>query len=108
MFLILAYWQNVLVACHYYRFCQSYIIFTLPLVFSDYFWATTAIMDTCFNQPGYHLNDLVPMLFAKTRELAIKFELNDKLSSSFAHLLKQGTYRGKILVCFHNKSICQN
>ena len=77
-------------------------------MFSDYFWTTTDMMDTCFNQTGYHLNDLVPMLFDKTREISIKFKENQKLSSSFAHLLKQGTYRGKTFVCLHDKSICQN
>jgi hypothetical protein len=59
-------------------------------------------MDTRFNKPGYQVNDLIPMLFAKTLQVAVMIGENEKLSSSFVNLLKQGTYRGKqFLVVFY-------
>jgi hypothetical protein len=85
----------MLIGCYYDKLNRHYVIFSLPYGLSDYFMTTTDIMHTQFNQTGYHLNDLVPMLFAKPHRVSIQIGQNEKLSSSFVTLLKQGTFRGK-------------
>jgi hypothetical protein len=89
------YWLSMLIGSYYDKLNRVYVIFSLPCEFSDYFMTTTDIMSTQFNQTGYQLNDLVPMLFAKARRISVQIGRNEKLSSSFVALLKQGNYRGK-------------
>jgi hypothetical protein len=89
------YWLSMLVGCHYDKLNCVYVIFSLPYVFPDYIIITTDVMDTKFNQTRYQLNDLIPMLFAKTHRVSVQIGENEKLSSSFVTLLKQGTHRGK-------------
>jgi len=85
----------MLVGCHYDKLNRIYVIFSLPYAFPDYFLITTDVMDTQFNQTGHQVNDLIPMLFAKTEEASVQIGQNEKLSSSFITLLKQDAYRGK-------------
>jgi len=92
----------MLIGFHYDKLNCIYIIFSLPYAFPDYIIITTDVMDTRFNKPGYQVNDLIPMLFAKTLQVSVMIGENEKLSSSFVNLLKQGTYRGKqFLVVFY-------
>ncbi len=56
------------------------------------------IMDIQFNQPGYDINCLLPMVLAKTRTVTVYIGENEKLTSSFVTLLKQGGYRGKLFL----------
>ncbi len=74
---------------------REYSIFSLPYAFPDLIVITTDIMDIQFNQTGYQLIDLVPMLFAKIHEVSVHVGQNEKLTSSFINLLKQRTHRGK-------------
>ncbi|CAF1250072.1 unnamed protein product [Rotaria sordida] len=92
------YWLSMLIGLYYDKLNCIYVIFSLPYGFSDYFVTTTGIMYTQFNQTGYQLNDLVPMLFAKPYQVSVKIGQNETLSSSFVALLKQGTYRGEELI----------
>ena len=85
----------MLIGSYYDKLNCVYVIFSLPCGLSDYFKTTTDIMSTQFNQTGYQLNDLVPMLFAKSRLISVQIGQNEKLSSSFVALLKQGSFRGK-------------
>lgn len=85
----------MLVGCHYDKLNCLYVMFSLPYAFPDHFVLTTDIMDTQFNQTGYQLNDLIPILFTKTHRISIQTAPNEKLNSSLLTLLKQGTHRGK-------------
>jgi len=96
----------MLVGCHYDKLNCFYVIFSLPYAFPDHFVITTDIMDTQFNQTGYKVNDLISMLFAKTHRVSVHIGQNEKLTSSFVTLLKQGTYRGKpFLIIFYQNLI---
>ncbi len=100
------YWRSILVGCHYDKLNCVYVIFSLPYVFTDHFVITSDIMDTHFNQPGYQVNDLIPMLFATTHRVSVQIGQNEKLSSSVFTLLKQGTHRGIsffMKTCFYTK-----
>ncbi|CAF2568461.1 unnamed protein product [Rotaria sp. Silwood2] len=92
------YWLSMLVGLYYDKLNCVYVIFSLPYGFFDYFVTTTDIINTQFNQTGYQLNDLVPMLFAKPHQVSVKIGQNETLRSSFMALLKQGTYRGEELI----------
>jgi hypothetical protein len=52
-------------------------------------------MNIQFNQPGYDINCLIPMVLTKTETVALHIGENEKLTSSFVNLLKEGNYRGK-------------
>jgi hypothetical protein len=79
---------------------ELYAIFSLPYEIPKCFPISTDIMNTQFNQPGYDVNCLIPMLLAKTDTVALHIGENEKLTSSFITLLKQGHYRGKLFLSF--------
>jgi hypothetical protein len=98
--LFLGYWLSMLIGCHYDRLNYVYVIFSLPYAFPEYFAITTDIIDTQFNQAGYQLNSLIPMLLEKTHMVSLHIGHNEMLSSSSFTLLKQPNYRGKIFLSF--------
>ncbi len=98
--LFLEYWMSMVIGCHYDRLNGFYVIFSLPYAFPEYFVITTDIMNIQFNQAGYHVNSLIPMLLAKTYTVCVHIDQNEKLSSSLVILLKQANYRGKIFLSF--------
>jgi hypothetical protein len=88
----------MLIGCYYDRVNDLYAIFSLPYAFPEYFVTNTDIMNIQFNQPGYDINCLLPMVLAKTQTVAVYIGENERLTSSFITLLKQGNYRGKLFL----------
>ena len=90
--------MSMLIGCYYNRLNDLYATISLPYAFPEHFVTSTDIMDIQFNQPGYDVNCLIPMLLAKAQTVAVYIGENEKLTSSFVTLLKQGSYRGKLFL----------
>jgi hypothetical protein len=90
----------MLIGCYYDRMNEVYAIFSLPYEVPKSFSISIDIMNIQFNQPGYTFNSLISMLLAKTETVMLRIGENEKLSSSFITLLKQGNYRGKLFLSF--------
>jgi hypothetical protein len=88
----------MLIGCYYDRLDDLYAIFSLPYAFPEHFVTNSDIMDIQFNQPGYDVHCLLPMVLAKTQTVAVYIGENEKLTSSFITLLKQGGYRGMLFL----------
>jgi hypothetical protein len=84
----------MLIGIYYDRLHHAYAIVSLPYRFYDHFVVTPDIINIQFNQIGYQLNDLSSILFSKPHSVFVQISLNEKLSSTFVNLLKQGAYRG--------------
>jgi hypothetical protein len=98
--LFLEYWMSMLIGCYYDRVNHLYAIFSLPYAFPEGFVTNTDIMNIQFNQLGYDVNCLIPMLLPKTRTVTVHIGENERLTSSFVTLLKQENRRGKLLLSF--------
>lgn len=90
--------MSMLIGCYYNRLYDLYTMFSLPYSFPEHFVTSTDIMDIQFNQPGYDVNCLIPMLLARAQTVAVHIGENEKLTSSFVNLLKQGSYRGRLFL----------